>query len=65
MTQQPEAPNRSTAILSIIGVALGALVAILARDVIIGVIAGSVFIALTVSMLRLWTRGGTQRPRHP
>ena len=63
---QGQGPHRSTlVIVSIIGVALGIVVAVLAGDVIIGVIAGSVFIAVTASIVRLWTGGGTQHPRHP
>lgn len=36
------------------GVALGIVVAILTSDVIIGVIAGTVFIAITIQMVKLW-----------
>ena len=47
-----------------IGVAIGVVVAILTSDVILGVIAGASFIAVTVGLVRLWAGGGTQRPRH-
>lgn len=42
-------------VLTGIGVALGITVAVLTRDVIMGVIAGAVFIAVTTMMIRLWT----------
>ena len=38
-----------------VGVALGVAVAVLTSDVILGVIAGAGFIALTVQMVKLWT----------
>ena len=47
-----------------IGVAIGVLVAILNSDVILGVIAGASFIAITVGLVRLWAGGGTRRPHH-
>ena len=48
-----------------IGVVIGMVVAVLASDVILGVIAGAAFIAIAVGLLRLWTGGGTPRSRHP
>jgi hypothetical protein len=48
-----------------IGVALGLLVMLFTNDVILGVIAGSAFIAITVGLVRLWTGGGATRPHHP
>ena len=42
-------------VLTGIGVALGVTAAILTSDVIIGVIAGTGFIAVAVMMVRLWT----------
>ncbi|MBO0815353.1 MAG: ABC transporter permease [Actinobacteria bacterium] len=42
-------------VLTGIGVALGVTVAVLTSDVIMGVIAGAVFIAVTTMMIRLWT----------
>jgi ABC-2 type transport system permease protein len=44
-----------TTVLTGIGVALGVLVALLTSDVIMGVIAGAVFIGVTTMMIRLWT----------
>jgi arginine repressor len=41
-----------------LGVALGNLVMLLTNDVILGVIAGSAFIAIIVGMVRLWAGGG-------
>ena len=38
-----------------IGLAIGAAVAVLADDVILGVIAGATFIAVASSAVRLWT----------
>ena len=38
-----------------VGVALGVTVAVLTSDVIIGVIAGAGFIAMTIQMVKLWT----------
>jgi hypothetical protein len=42
-------------VLTAIGVALGVTVAVLTSDVIMGVIAGVAFIAVTTMMVRLWT----------
>jgi len=42
-------------VLTGIGVALGIAVAVLTSDVIIGVAAGAVFIAIANMMVRLWT----------
>jgi hypothetical protein len=47
-----------------IGVVIGVVVAMLTRDVILGVIAGASFIAITVGLVRLWVGDGTRRPRH-
>ena len=58
-------PTRTVTALTAVGIVLGIVVAVLTRDVIIGVIAGSLFIAVTVTTLRLWTGGGTRRARHP
>jgi hypothetical protein len=52
-------------VLTIIGIAIGVAVALLTSDVIIGVIAGAGFIALSVQMVKLWAGGNTRRPRHP
>ena len=48
-----------------IGIAIGAVVALLTNDVILGVIAGSGLIAITIGLLRLWTGDGSSRPHHP
>lgn len=48
-----------------IGVAIGVIVAVLTSDVILGVIAGASFIAVTVGLVRLWAGGGSRHPRHP
>ena len=42
-------------VLTGVGIALGVAVAVLTSDVIIGVIAGAGFIAITVQMVKLWT----------
>ena len=44
------------------GIVVGVLVAVLFGDVILGVIAGATFIAITVGLVRLWTSGGTPHP---
>jgi hypothetical protein len=43
-------------VLTGIGIALGVTAALLTRDVIIGVIAGAGFIAVTIQMVKLWGR---------
>lgn len=49
-----------------IGVAIGVLVGLATRDVVLGVIAGAGFIAISVGLVRLWTGGGSSsRPRYP
>lgn len=48
-----------------IGVVIGVVVAVLASDVILGVIAGASFIAVAVGLVRLWVGAGTRHPRHP
>lgn len=47
-----------------VGVAIGAIVAVLTSDVILGVIAGASLTAITVGLARLWA-GGTRSPGHP
>ena len=42
-------------VLTGIAVALGVAVAVLTSDVIIGVIAGAGFLAITIQMIKLWT----------
>ncbi len=44
-----------TTVLTGIGVALGIVIAVLTSDVIIGVIAGTGFIAIAFMMVNLWT----------
>lgn len=59
-------PSRTAvAALTAVGVVIGVAVGVLTSDVILGVIAGASFIAITVGLLRLWTGGGTARPHHP
>ena len=48
-----------------IGAVIGVSVAVLTRDVILGVIAGASFIAIAVGLVRLWVGSGTRRPSHP
>jgi hypothetical protein len=48
-----------------IGLAIGVIVAVIVNDVILGVIAGASFIAISVGLVRLWTGGDDQRSRHP
>ncbi len=62
MEQRPR-PTVVTALTGI-GVVIGVVVAILTSDVILGVIAGVSFIALTLGLVRLWAGDGTRRPRH-
>jgi len=45
-------------VLTGIGIALGATVAVLTSDVILGVIAGAGFIAVAILMVKLWARPG-------
>jgi hypothetical protein len=65
MSRTDQGPSQ-TAItaLTAIGVMTGVVVAILASDVILGVIVGAAFIAIAVGLLRLWTGGGTPRSHH-
>jgi hypothetical protein len=62
MSRTDQGPSQ-TAItaLTAIGVMTGVVVAVLASDVILGVIVGAAFIAIAVGLLRLWTGGGTPR----
>jgi ABC-2 type transport system permease protein len=58
--------QRSTlVVVSAVGVTLGVIVALVTTDVILGVIAGSLLISLVIAVVRVWTGGGTQHPRHP
>ena len=52
-------------VLMVIGVAAGTLVAVLTSDVIVGVIVGASFIALSVQVVKLWSGHGGQHVRHP
>jgi ABC-2 type transport system permease protein len=56
--------GRAVAVLTVLGVVLGITVAVITADVIIGVIAGASFIALTVQSVKLWV-GADRRRRHP
>ena len=52
-------------ILTGVGVALGVAVAVVTSDVILGVIAGAGFIAVTLQMVKLWTgHPGPSAVRH-
>ncbi len=56
MTRVEARPNRSvTWALSGAGIVLGIVIAVLTSDVILGVIAGSALIAVTVGVYRAWT----------
>jgi hypothetical protein len=48
-------------VLTTIGVGMGGAVALITRDVILGVITGAGFVALTVQGLRVWTGGHHRR----
>jgi hypothetical protein len=66
MTRTEQGPSRTAVTtLTTAGVAIGILVAVLASDVILGVIAGASFIAIAVGLLRLWTGSGKAPPRQP
>jgi hypothetical protein len=65
MTRIEQRPSTVTVTtLTCTGVAIGVVICILTRDVIEGVMAGALFIAISVGMVRLWFGGGTQRPHH-
>jgi hypothetical protein len=65
MSRTDQGPSQ-TAITALTGtgVVIGVVVAVLASDVIRGVIAGAAFIAIAVGLLRLWAGGGTPRSHH-
>jgi hypothetical protein len=66
MTRTDQGPSRVVvATITSVGVTIGIVVAVLTTDVILGAIAGSALIAITVGLVRLWTGGGSPRPRHP
>jgi hypothetical protein len=66
MTRTPQTPSRAVVgTLTGIGLAIAIAVAVLATDVILGVIAGAAFIAIAVGTVRLWTGGGPPTPRSP
>ena len=61
MTQTATKPNRLLVpTLTGIGLAIGVIVAVITTDVILGVIAGASFIAISVGLARLWTGGDNQ-----
>ena len=49
----------------VVGLLIGMIVGLATDDVILGVIAGASFVAVSLGLLRLWTGGGTARVRHP
>jgi arginine repressor len=66
MTRTQQTPSRAVVgTFTGVGLAIGIAVAVLASDVILGVIAGAAFIAIAVGMVRLWTGGGPPSPRRP
>jgi hypothetical protein len=66
MMKTARAPShQTTAIATAFGILIGVVVAVLTSDVILGVIAGASFIAITAGLWRLWTGGGDPRARHP
>lgn len=66
MSKTEQGPSRTAVgIAVVVGVALGIVVAVITRDVILGVIAGAPVIAISVGLLRLWTGSGNPRERHP
>jgi hypothetical protein len=65
MTRTEQRPSTvAVTTLTGIGVVIGVVVAMLSGDVIEGVMAGALFIAIAVGLVRLWVGGGTQRQRH-
>jgi hypothetical protein len=66
MARTDQGPSRVViGTVSGIGVAIGGVVMLLTNDVILGVMAGSALIAITVGLIRLWTGGGSPRSHHP
>lgn len=66
MTATEQGPSRQLmATLVGVGILTGVVVALLAEDVILGIIAAGAFTAIGVGLVRLWAGGGTRRPRHP
>jgi hypothetical protein len=66
MTRTDQEPSRVViSTFTGIGVAIGVVVMMLTNDIILGVIAGSALIAITVGLVRLWTGGGSPRSHHP
>ena len=55
----------SSVALWVVGLLIGLVVGLATSDVILGVIAGASFIAVSVGLLRIWTGSGTAKPRHP
>jgi ABC-2 type transport system permease protein len=51
-------------VLMVIGVAAGTVVAVLTSDVIVGVIVGASFVALSVQLVKLWSGQGRRRAPH-
>ena len=66
VTKTDLSPHRLlVTVLMVVGVATGTLVAVLTSDVIMGVIVGASFIALSVQLVKLWSGHGRQNLRHP
>jgi ABC-2 type transport system permease protein len=64
----PTPPQSHPLLLTVVigaGVALGALVAVLSHDVIIGVIVGAVLIVVANQIVKLWTGHGDRTLHHP
>ena len=65
MTRQEQETSRAAfVVVWTLGVLIGVVVGLATSDVILGVIAGASFVALSVGLRQLWT-GGTPKPRHP
>ena len=69
MTNTRPEPSRTVlGTLTAVGAIIGIILAVAADDVIMGVIAGSAFVAVTAGALRLWYGGpdhDRRSPRHP
>jgi hypothetical protein len=66
MNETHPGPSRgAVAAVWAVAAVIGVVVGLLTSDVILGVIAGAPCVAIGTGLLRLWTGGGTARPRHP
>jgi hypothetical protein len=61
-----EQPNHRvfTTVLILAGVGLGILVAVLTKDVIVGVIMGAPLVGVVTQLVKLWSGQGGRHPRH-